>query len=96
MYQAVCVLCLLAFLCFVGCEKVDQAVEAAVKVKAIKSDIEKKADEVRKDISAQADQISEKVREDLRKVPYGEKVKQSDEHEQRGNENGRDGGERDD
>ena len=79
MYRTV--LALFLFLCFgtLACERVDQAIDAVDKVKAIKSDLEKKAAKVTKDVTSRADQISEGVRKHIGKLPYGEKDKKSGE-----------------
>jgi len=52
---------MLAFFSLTACEKVDQAFEAVDKVKTIKSDIEKKADEVKKGVLSKADEVVRSV-----------------------------------
>jgi hypothetical protein len=51
MYRFLLFMFLILFVGAVACEKVDQAFETVEKVKALKSDIEKTADQVKRDLN---------------------------------------------
>jgi Skp family chaperone for outer membrane proteins len=67
------VLSLIVFMGVFGCEKVDQAFETVEKAKALKNDIEKTADQVKKDLTSKAEEIKEKAQKEVAKVPFLER-----------------------
>jgi Skp family chaperone for outer membrane proteins len=62
MNYAIIVASALLFFSTVACEKVDKAFEAVDKAKNLKAKFEKKADEVKKDITGKAEAFGEKVK----------------------------------
>jgi len=60
-YKIIMVLALL-FFSAVACEKVDKAFEAVDKAKNLKAEFEKKANEIKKDITGQAEAFEDKVK----------------------------------
>lgn len=82
MHRLLPVVVLLIFLAGAGCEKVDQAFEAVDKAKAIKTDVEKKFNDTKKDLTGKAEEITQKISKDLPVVPLKEgKEKKSSDHE---------------
>ncbi|OPY68925.1 MAG: hypothetical protein A4E57_01524 [Syntrophorhabdaceae bacterium PtaU1.Bin034] len=67
------VLSLIVFMIAFGCEKVDQAFETVEKAKDLKNDIEKTADQVKKDLTSKAEEIKEKAQKEVAKVPFLER-----------------------
>ena len=58
------------FLSVVACEKVDQVLETADKVKTLKSDIEKTADQVKRDVTGKAEELKNRALKEASGLPY--------------------------
>ena len=81
MYRAFIIVCMMAFFSLLACERVDQAIEAVDKVKTIKADIEKKADEAKKGFLSKADEIVRGAGKDGAETSSSGEEKESDKGE---------------
>ncbi len=70
MQRLVSVIFLVICLSILGCERVDQAFEAVEKAKTLKGDIEKTANQVKKDLTGKAEEIKEKALKEVGAAPY--------------------------
>lgn len=70
MYRVLAVIAVIVLISPLGCDKVDQAFETVEKARALKNDIEKTADEVKKDLIGKAEKIKDKARNEVGKLPY--------------------------
>lgn len=70
MHRLLPLIFLVVFFSVIGCEKIDQAFEAVEKVKALKGDLGKTADQVKKDLTGQAEEIKKKALKELGPLPY--------------------------
>lgn len=61
---------LILFVGLLGCDRVDQAFETVEKVKALKTDIEKTAGEVKKDLMGKTEEIKKNTLKDVGGLPY--------------------------
>jgi hypothetical protein len=61
---------LILFVGLLGCDRVDQAFETVEKVKALKTDIEKTAGQVKKDLMGKAEEIKKNTLKDVGELPY--------------------------
>ncbi|MHB8108650.1 MAG: hypothetical protein ACYDHW_01305 [Syntrophorhabdaceae bacterium] len=77
MYRILVLVFLFTFISLVGCEKADQALEAVEKAKNLKSDIEKKYNDTKKDLTGKADEFKEKARKEGILIMDGKEKKKS-------------------
>ncbi len=83
--------CMFLILFLIACDKVDQAFETVDKVKTLKSDIEKTADQVKKDLTGRAEKIKNRALKEAGGLPYlnqSEKGRDSDEKKSERGESG--------
>ena len=69
MHRFLPIIFVIVFVSVVGCERVDQAFETLEKAKALKSDIEKTADQVKKDLTDKAEEIKNKALKEVGAMP---------------------------